>query len=199
MALDPHINPATGVWDDNYFANIGSKQGSGGVPQFNFDFAAEAEKAYGELGTYYAKILDRAEGNMNRALAYLVEDYDRGLRINREDSANAVRDTRRAVTANAQDRGIYNLSAFDKAGGTGLADRNISEAIAPIETNQKRYEETAGIMKNRQETELKNAFELNKDELEQRRRTEASTLSTQRGQRAYGDYQRNTLFNPALA
>ena len=28
--MDPHINPATGVWDDNYYANIGSKLDAGG-------------------------------------------------------------------------------------------------------------------------------------------------------------------------
>lgn len=45
MALDPHINPATGVWDDNYYANSqksGSSGGGGSYP--TFDPMAVAQK-----------------------------------------------------------------------------------------------------------------------------------------------------------
>lgn len=48
MAQDPHINPATGVWDDNYYANTGRYQsggGSGGGGGFpTFDPMAVAQK-----------------------------------------------------------------------------------------------------------------------------------------------------------
>lgn len=66
----------------------GGGSGPGSIPAFNFDYAAEAEKAYGELGTYYAKLLDQSEGDLNLALSRLVEDYDRGVRVKKEDTTS---------------------------------------------------------------------------------------------------------------
>lgn len=35
MEVDPHINPASGVWDDNYYANLNKGGGGGGGSNFN--------------------------------------------------------------------------------------------------------------------------------------------------------------------
>src|SRR3972149_7458335 len=65
----------------------GGGGGDGGysIPTFSFDYAAEAEKAYGELGPYYDRLLSESKGDMNLALSRLVEDYDRGLRFKKAD------------------------------------------------------------------------------------------------------------------
>lgn len=67
----------------------GGSSGPGVPPAFNFDYAAEATKAYGELGPYYTRLIEWAQGDMNKVLSRLTEDYDRGLRVKKEDTAAA--------------------------------------------------------------------------------------------------------------
>lgn len=198
---DPHINPATGVWDDNYYANTGKYMSSGGIPTFSFDYAGEAQKAYGELGVYYDRILREAQGDMNKALARLTQDYDRGLRISREDYATQQQalNTREqstidSVKDNALARGLYRKSAYGE--GMGITDTNIQEAKQPIQMqrdlNQRslsRYEEESLLQKQRQETDLPEAFERQKHDQEQNRRKESASMAEQRGARAYQDFQ----------
>jgi len=86
----------------DFIATNGAKAGGGGgIPTFNFDFAAEAEKAYGELGVYYDRILKESRGDVDKALSRLVEDYDRGLRIKTEDTDRALINANRQVQNNA--------------------------------------------------------------------------------------------------
>src|SRR5260370_659260 len=65
----------------------GGSSGGGGaasrpaIPAFNFDYAGEAAKAFGELGPYYDKLLTDYKGDMNKILSRLIEDYDNGIRI----------------------------------------------------------------------------------------------------------------------
>lgn len=119
--------------------------GGGSIPSFNFDYAAEAEKAYGELGVYYDRILRESEGDLNLALSRLVEDYDRGLRVRKEDTAfqqetsdlqQAEADRQRALAErganeNVLKRGLAQKSLFDPFGGIGLGQRVIDERVAP--------------------------------------------------------------------
>src|SRR6185503_8131474 len=58
---------------------------------FFFDYAAEAEKAYGELGAYYDRVLRESQGDTTKAIARLTEDYDTGLRREKEDQAISLR------------------------------------------------------------------------------------------------------------
>lgn len=60
---------------------LGTSGGGGGRGVFNFDYAGEAQKAYGELGAYYDRLLRESEGDLNKVLARLTEDYARGVRI----------------------------------------------------------------------------------------------------------------------
>lgn len=72
--MDPHINPASGVWDDNYFANK-NKGGGGGAPAPSFN-----PEAYDNLLKNTPKAGDMVQGinaNENNAFSdYL--DYIKG-------------------------------------------------------------------------------------------------------------------------
>lgn len=81
---------AAGHGQDKLNAYMGSSGAGGGgtVAPFSFDYAAEAEKAYGELGTYYNELLTQSEGDINLAFSRLVEDYDRGVRTRTASTAD---------------------------------------------------------------------------------------------------------------
>lgn len=105
----------------------GGSSGSGTPPPFSFDYAAEATKAYGELGPYYTRLLSWAQGDMNKVLTRLTEDYDKGLRVKTEDTALgktkidqsqgqadiAEANTKENIKNNLLARGLYNKSLDD--------------------------------------------------------------------------------------
>lgn len=115
---------------------------------FSFDYEAEAEKAYGELGTYYTRILNEARGDVDKVLARLVEDYDRGIRLKKEDTelaksnidsaqkeserllAIARKETKQNVVNDAQSRGLLSKSNFD----TNKDQANMEGYGIPTET-----------------------------------------------------------------
>lgn len=104
MAVDPHVNPQTGVWDDNYYANIGkysngSASGGGGVNDilssaisslmgfmpkavkpydsvhpFSFDEALAKEAATKEYSPYYDEKLADYVSTVQRNLTRSQED-----------------------------------------------------------------------------------------------------------------------------
>lgn len=220
--MDPHINPATGVWDDNYYANIGRFQTtSGGVPMpdFNFDYAQEAQKAYGELGAYYDRILKESEGDMNKVLARMATDYETGVRRRKEDLTTtqgqmtedqllSLQNAGRAVQDNALSRGIYQKSAY-APGGYGVADQLLKETTDPINTGYARQGQTLMSSFTRANEDATTGYERNKTDipeqqkryaydLEQQRRRESSDLANTRGSRAFSDWSRKNAFNPSL-
>jgi len=89
------INPSSGAWDDNYFAqNFGGGSGgsSGGgqgpsIPGFTFDWDQAENDALKELTPYYQKKLAEANGDVELAKKRIEEDYQQGLRYNKEDAA----------------------------------------------------------------------------------------------------------------
>lgn len=139
----------TGIAPAGYGGEGGGGGGAGGgTPAFSFDYAAEATKAYGELGPYYERLLTESKGDMNKVLARLVQDYDRGVRIKREDVgtekeaiAQAQLQANRAneqgktnIADNALSRGLLQKSAFATPGekaapetGFGIADVNFAK------------------------------------------------------------------------
>lgn len=209
------------VWDDNLRAQANNAlrgYGAGGAPApFSFDYEAEATKAYGELGAYYDRILREAKGDVNKALARLVEDYETGKRTRREDVGTglgrldvteqeaqrqaAIR--RQNVIANALSRGLYQRSAFAPQQGFGIPSANLSELESrlgyeagqrgeqrqDILTRQKRADESALLGKTRTEEDLGEKLRREEFDLEQRRRREAGELANIRGGRAYQKYQ----------
>lgn len=171
---------------------------AGGVPTFNFDYAKAATDAYGELGPYYLRLLTESRGDLNKVLARLTEDYDRGLRIKTEDRALATENATRNVTDNALARGIYQKSVYDPSGGMGLADENLRRNIEPINTAFNRWKTEADIDIGRQRTDLPEAQARDEFRMEQERREKAAALAETRGARAYQDFQAKQLYNPSL-
>lgn len=173
--------------------------GSGGVPMpdFNFDFAAEAEKAYGELGTYYDRILKESEGDMNKVLSRMATDYETGTRRRKEDFVQAEQNINRNVTDNALSRGIYQRSAYGP-GGYGVADTMRTEAQAPLLSSFSRANEDADTAIARSRTDIPEQQKRFAFDQEQNRRKEASNLSSERGSRAFADYSRKNAFNPMI-
>lgn len=215
--MDPHINPATGVWDDNYYANIGKFGGTaGGAPAFNFDFEAEAKKAYGESGAYYNELLAQSQGDVNKALARLVEDYDTGIRYKKQDTATAKdevgiaqneadrqrEESRKNVINAALARGLYQKSPGDPAGGYGIPDTEQAQVTAAadfgdaartrqltaIDQGLTRYTEQAGTTLGRQQVDLPEKQKRYEGDLEQQRRAEAAQLANLRGDQALQKY-----------
>lgn len=172
--------------------------GAGGVPSFNFDYKKAAEDAYGELGPYYLRLLTESKGDMNKALARLTEDYDRGLRIKTEDTALARENATRNVTDNSLARGIYQKSVYQPETGMGLADENQQRAIEPINQDFNRWKESADVNVARQRIDLPEQQARNEFQMEQDRREKAANLANERGTRAYTDYQAKQLYNPSL-
>jgi len=148
-ALNAENGPRAAQLAQEFGVSLG---GAAGVPApFNFDYAGEATKAYGELGSYYDRILKESKGDMNLALARLKEDYETGTRIRKEDlgqnqaEAQALdteaqrRDIleKQGVVGNALDRGLYQKSAFEPAAtaqpggaGYGIPDTNMANLTA---------------------------------------------------------------------
>jgi hypothetical protein len=116
------------------------------IPTFNFDYAKEAEKAYGELGVYYDRLLKDSEGDINLAFSRLVEDYDRGLRTKKDTAttqeeaiaaSQTEADRRQVLTADAAKanvlkRGLGQVSNFDPSAGIGVGQQTIDNRIAPF-------------------------------------------------------------------
>lgn len=105
---DPHINPATGVWDDNFYANTGKYQQSGGggggvndilnsaissmsdlfpnqvtpfeqVNPFSFDKALATQAATAEYDPYYQQLLSDYSKNVSTTLSRSKEDLQTTL------------------------------------------------------------------------------------------------------------------------
>jgi hypothetical protein len=186
-----------------------TQSGGGGrssVPAFSFDYAAEAQKAYGDLGTYYDRLLKESKGDLNLALSRMVEDYNRGLRIKTEDKSRGEQQAniaetqgRQRVQNNAIARGIYTKSQFvpnpNPDEGFGVADTMLQNTLQPINqqrtnllTSFNRYKEGADVAKSRQEIDLPEKQRRYEANLEQQRRKESASLANERGQQAYQKY-----------
>lgn len=178
----------------------------GGTPSFNFDYAGEATKAYGELGTYYDRLLRESQGDLTKVLSRLVQDYETGTRLNKENTAirNTNLDTTEANTKqnvinNSLARGLYQPTAYGEttpAGPVyGIADTTLEQRMLPIRRSREAisldFTRNADRLKtnlDRQQTDLPEAQRRKEFQLEQSRRTEASNLAETRGTRAYNDY-----------
>lgn len=194
---------------------------SGAIPAFNFDYEGEAKKAYGELGTYYGRLLTEAKGDMNKVLSRLVEDYDRGVRIKSRDTGLAVDNvadtqeeadrqaalSRKRIVESALSRGLYQKSLSDPNGGFGIPDQEREEfddsakfateqrtkQKQALTTNLSDFMEEQGIYKTRTTDDTIEAGKRKEFDLDEQRKRESSELANLRGQRAYQDYQNKNL------
>lgn len=182
------------VWDDNKLSQANQVIASVNPPAFNFDYAGEATKAYGELGAYYDRILKESQGDLNKALARLVEDYNRGIRFKQEDTTQQTQQAEKNIVNNALSRGLYQQSAFtpqstDLAKGFGIPSQNVVEARQRINQGFNRYKEQADVNLARQQQDLPEQQQRKEFALEQERRQRAGELANERGAQAYNKYQ----------
>lgn len=172
---------------------------------FNFDYEAAAKQAYGDLGAYYDRIIKESQGDLNKAMARMVEDYDRGLRIKKEDTATtktaidtSQANTMQSAEANANARGLLSKSAYANPNDPnqyGVYDQTVNRLMVPFnrartaaDLGLSRFQEGADITKSRQQTDLPLAEQRKEFSLEQQRRTEAASMANTKGSRAYQDY-----------
>ena len=92
MAVDPHVNPATGVWDDNYYAQTYGGGGGGGggsfaprpyseVNPFKFDEELARAAATQEYSPYYNETLSDYVATTERTKSRSAEDLSRTLSL----------------------------------------------------------------------------------------------------------------------
>lgn len=170
---------------------------------FSFDYEAAAKAAYGELGTYYDRILRESQGDLNKALARLLEDYNRGVRFKEEDVKiggeridYAERLAKKRIIDSALARGLYQKSPGEPSGGFGIPDVEFADLATrtgfqrgDIARGLARFKETAGVQKGRQEVDLPEKQVRYAADLERTRRLEAAELASLRGSQAYTKYQ----------
>lgn len=114
----------------------GPSYGSSGSGGFSFDFEGEVNKAFDELSSYYNDLLTESKGDVDLAISRMVEDYDTGNRYRKvsynlsSEALNIAQETamkndqllRKSLIKSELNRGISRKSAFDQAGGLGIAD-----------------------------------------------------------------------------
>lgn len=209
MALDPHINPSSGVWDDNYFART---QGGGGglnIPAFNFDYGQAETEARAKLEPYYRQKLADAKGDVELAKKYIEEDYQRGMRTAGEDralemgaDAQVAREETQGVAEGLNKRGLL----FGEIGTPGQSAAPYSQFAQtqnfnPLQQKQAlrkqaieraiaRQEEVAGITRGRELEEKNRLFPRQEQEiLEEKENRVQQQFVPAAYDRAYQKYQ----------
>jgi hypothetical protein len=124
------VNPATGVWDDNYWAQVVEpqlgKSGGGGGSQLSApDVAALREQVYNTLQPYYTQLAKEAQGDFTRATQILQEDYVKGVRDQKIQFATTQKQQTDELKNTLASLGITNLqdqeAAIDKLNQRGMA------------------------------------------------------------------------------
>lgn len=203
------IGRAPTAADYSYYASYpdagrveGDLRASGGpsTNSYGFDYAKAAQDAYGEIGPYYHNLLVQYQGDMNKVLARLQQDYETGARYHATDTQTALGNADRSVMNNALARGTYQLSAYDPRAGYGLPSQDVARAEQPIQQAQQRYTEQADLNLSRQKQDQADALTKFTTANEQAQRTEAASLANSRGAQAYNSYQakQSDLYNPSL-
>lgn len=138
MAQDPHINPASGVWDDNYYAKTygsGGSSSSSGGSSLNFDDIVkktiELQKqanqpavdslnaSIPEINTQYSGAIQRAEGQRKPL-------EDRYANLIGEIKGNQTSSENRQTVSTRNELGRRGLV------GGGLYDQTLTDAVNPI-------------------------------------------------------------------
>src|SRR6266581_724726 len=113
--LDPHINPTTGVWDDNYYAATHGSGGGGFTPLAAPDLASIREQIYNTLQPYYLQLAKEANGDFTRATQMLHEDYAKGVRDQKIQFAQTQKQQTDDLRSTLAQLGITNLQDQEKA------------------------------------------------------------------------------------
>lgn len=164
----------------------GTTGGGGAGGSFNFDYEGEVNKAYGELGTYYDRILKEARGDVDLAVARMIEDYETGNRRRLEDVGFATENIERNTRSNALARGLYQQSAYGT--GFGIPDQERVRRTQEVQRTADRSLLDSTTAKDRRQTDLKTELQRREFDLEQKRRQEAADLASQRESRAFSRF-----------
>lgn len=202
-------------------ADAKAKGLSGGGGSGGFNFEAEVDNAFNELGAYYDFILNEAKGDMNRALARLEEDYNTGKRqrmasfsLTKEAQTLAqdafATDAQKAYKTLADRnlaRGISRTSAFAPTEGRGIADEEEALLKSDVERGQKRlalgekssqleFDQSGELMDTsfgRVREDVPREFERFSKEQEEQRKRDAGELALSRQQRAYQRFEADLI------
>ena len=121
---DPHVNPQTGVWDDNYYANLNKGSGGGGGGGGGGYSIDDLIKSAQALNQFQIQQNAPAIASQQASIAPLQQRYNdllAGIKQNQ-----TVAENRQTLTTNNElgKRGI--------TGSSGLAQQEITNAVNPI-------------------------------------------------------------------
>jgi len=203
QSIQLYGTPAYTGWGETEAMYDARAKGLNGSNGDMFDFEKQSQQAYNDLGQYYDRLLTESNGDINKAISRLVEDYDRGIRMKRED-VNLAKEqlgieqtqANRGLQDNALARGLYQQSAYGSPSqGYGIYGRDLMESNdsfgrrnTALDTGLSRYETEAGVNKERQTTDLTEQQKRNQFNLEQQRRQEAAGLAQSRISRSLQRY-----------
>lgn len=113
------LNPVQRTELENYRKSMGTGSSSGGYQQYY-------DRAYKDLESYYARILQEESGDVERAKARLLEDYQRGNRITMEDYTRELATAEQGATAQTQELG-FTTQGERRALETNVLQRGVSQ------------------------------------------------------------------------
>lgn len=170
-ALNAENGPRAAELAREYLGGSSSGGSSGGgttLPPFKFDQAAADKAAMEELRPYYEKLLKIYNGDVQLAKQRMEQDYERGLRYKKEETANAMGDIETAqrerdrkfkialgdLDQEMNSRGIYTSGIRTQKTGEATADeayqkKLLSDKARDLALTEKKYIEEQDVTKNR--------------------------------------------------
>lgn len=167
-------------YDRELSGGLSPQQQAGMGMPFAFDYEQEAQKAYGELGTYYDRLIREYKGDVNKILSRMVEDYETGKRVRNTAMEQAATGAR----TQALSRGLYQKSLYNPDLGYGVSQQLIDKSQVPY----KEQASQSDLALKRKKEDIATEEERKLFSLEQQRRSEAAGLANTRGSQAYQRY-----------
>lgn len=215
---NPNVNQFYNGWrydGHNWQPPPGGGSGGGNgpnIPGFDFNWNQAEKDAMAELEPYYRKKLEEAGGDVNLAKQRIEEDYQQGLRYNREDrEVQMAADTRSAqeetmaTKDNLNQRGILFSESGDEGqkGSGGLEFSGVAKALSlnPLATKQEarraaiqraieRSDQSLATTKSRGVEDADIALKKTTNELNQEKQEKAVLqMAPLKYQQAYNKYQ----------
>lgn len=182
-------------------------------PDGSTDYAGEIERAYDDLGAYYDELLKLADDDLNLALSRLQQDYETGVRFQREsagiseealdlarlDMAGNIDSAKRVLEKNLVSRGVLRGSPLTSDTNMGIATQSQNRLQGDINLLEDRQNlrEQEFQLGQEQDTFLRDqAFTRGKEDvtredvryrkqLAEERKQKATTLGSSRAARAF--------------
>lgn len=137
MALDPHVNPATGNWDDNYYATTGKYGGGSSDPNLN---AVNSNN-----NQYIDQLMQQAGNNRDLALKQLDAQHQLALGNNDDHTAKFLESVANQLEHDqGQVQYDYNLGTNRENTQYGLSGQGITNTRQQA-LNQLAEDERSGL------------------------------------------------------